>query len=89
MNIRPITCNSFKGIYLSNALAPGYQRDQAKEIMHDFVRTGLDMQYENEGKDILITPSPDDECEIELKFVPHSLSRILDDDYSRWNGRLY
>ena len=79
--------NNFKGIYLSNALAPGYQRNYAKEIRADFIKCGLDKKYESEGKDILIKPSPNSENEISIKFVPYSVSRILDDNYSRWNGR--
>ena len=89
MNILPISTGSFKGVYLSNALAPGYQRDKAKQIKDDFVKCGLDMKYEKDGQDILIEPGLNNEQEISIKFVPTSISRVLDDNYSRWNGRLY
>ena len=80
--------NNFKAVYLSNALAPGHQRDYAKEVRNDFIESGLDVKYENSRKDVLIKPGESDD-EIKLEFVPYSVERILDDDYSRWNGRLY
>jgi len=87
MRISNLSNINFKGIYLSNALAPGYQRERAKEIRDDFIKNGLDLKYESDGQDILIDPSPDNENEICMRFIPYSVKRILDDDYSRWNGR--
>ena len=89
MNISKIAGSTFKGIYLSNALAPGRQREKAKQIKDDFMRNKLDVKYEENGKDILIDPALDSEDGIDVKFVPYSINRILDDDYSRWCGRIY
>ena len=85
MKITPVR-NYFKGIYLSNALAPGIQRNKAKEIRDEFLAARLSEYYEQKGQDILIKPGKYDA--VEISFVPYRIDRILNDDYTRWNGRL-
>lgn len=88
MKISPVNFN-FKGVYLSNSLVAGPQREYAKQLRDDFVRTGLDMEYEGKGQDILIKPCGQGTNGVTIEFVNFDSRRILDDEFERWNGRLY
>ena len=77
---------SFNGVYVSNSFPPGKTRDDAIQIRREFVSSGLSDYYERQGQDILINPSRKNNT-LEIKFVPYRIDRILDDNYSRWNGR--
>ncbi len=85
MKLSPIK-NNFRGIYLSNSLAPGKQRNRAKQIQRELIQGGLSEYYENHGKDILITPAKYNGVRVD--FVPYRIDRILDDNFSRWSGKI-
>ena len=85
MNISRISSQDFKGVYLSNSLAPGKQRDLGKQIRGLLNSSGIADSYEKENKDILIEEGPKNGVSIVL--AKHDTKRILDDNYSRWNGR--
>ena len=87
MNIQSVSGCNFKGIYVSNALNPGTQRELGKEIKNFLVDSGICDKYEKNGKDFLITKHNDDGITLHVK--PINWKRVLDDNYTRWNGKLY
>lgn len=87
MNINSISNNNFKGIYISNSLNPGFQRELANSIYNHLLNSGLGDKFEKEGSDILLTKANNNGVSVILK--PHDIKRILDDDYTRWSGRIF
>ncbi len=85
MNISKISSNNFNGVYLSNSLAPGKQRELGETIRSLFISSGLSDIYEASNKDILIDRAKNKSVQVSLSR--HQVKRILDDNYSRWNGR--
>ena len=85
MKISQISQQNFNGVYLSNRLAPGTQRDLGKEVRDLLNKSGLSDEYAKNNKDILIKKGPKDGISILVK--PLKIKRILDDEYSRWQGR--
>ncbi len=85
MNISRISNCSFKGVYLSNGLDFGKQYELGKQIRDLLNSSGLSDTYEKENKDILIDPGQ--KKGVNISLVKHDIKRVLDDDYSRWNGR--
>ena len=85
MKISQISNQNFSGVYLSNRLAPGTQRYLGKEIRDFLNKSGIANEYEKDNKDILIKKGPKNG--ISIVTSPLNLKRILDDEYSRWNGR--
>ena len=85
MKISKISSQNFKGVYLSNSLEPGKQRELGKQMRDALNSSGMAYDYEKENKDILIKKGPNNGIKIVL--VKHDIKRLLDDDYSRWNGR--
>ena len=85
MQISKISNNAFYGVYLSNSLAPGKQRELGETIRSLFNSSGLTDIYESKNKDILIEKATRNA--VTVKIVPHKIKRILDDNYSRWSGR--
>lgn len=84
MNISKISSQNFKGVYLSNSLNPGKQRELGKQIKELLNSSGLAAAYEKENKDVLIKKGPNESVNIAL--AKHDIKRVLDDNYSRWNG---
>ena len=84
MNILKISPLNFKGVYLSNSLEPGEQRNLGKQIRNLLVSSGIADSYEKENKDILIKGSKNG---VNVVLTKHDIKRVLDDDYSRWNGK--
>ena len=85
MNISRVSNCSFKGVYLSNYLATGKQHDLGAKVRDVLNSSGVSAEYEKQNKDILIRKGPKDGISIVL--AKYDIKRILDDDYSRWNGR--
>ncbi len=85
MNLSRISNTSFKGVYLSTGLAPGKQYELGAEIRDLLNKSGMADTYEKKNKDILIEKAPHNG--ISIVITKKQLSRLLDDDYSRWNGR--
>ena len=85
MNISKIQCQNFKGVYLSNSLNPGKQRDLGKYVLNSLNLSGLSRELEKGNKDILIKKGPNNSVIVDTARL--DIKRVLDDDYSRWNGR--
>ena len=85
MNIPKISSLNFNGVYLSNNLAPGKQRELGKQMMEALNSSDMADTYERQGKDILINPAPDGG--IRVVTAKHTAKRLVNDNYSRWNGR--
>lgn len=85
MNISKISSINFNGVYLANNLNPGRQNNLGKQVRSLLNESKIPNSYEKEGKDILIKKGPNDG----ILVIPakHDIKRILDDNYSRWNGR--
>lgn len=86
MNVSKISGCSFKGVYLSNALEPGKQYDLGVKIRDFLNQSGIGDSYERKDKDILVKKGKNGG--INIVPVRYSIKRILDDNYSRWNGRI-
>ncbi|MBR6162805.1 hypothetical protein IKQ26_02775 [bacterium] len=85
MRITGISNVSFKGVYLSNYLEPGKQRELGKQVRDLLNKSGMAAEYEKQNKDILIEKGPKNGVSIVL--AKYDIKRILNDDYERWNGR--
>ena len=85
MNISKMSSPNFKGVYLSNSLT-GEQRALGKQIRNLINSSGLAYEYEKEEKDIFIKEGPQDS--INIATAPYNIKMLVDDRYSRWNGRL-
>lgn len=85
MKISQISQQNFKGVYLSNRLESGKQRDLGKAVRDLLNQSGLGDKYAKDNKDILIKRGP--KGGISIFIEPLKIKRILDDEYSRWNGR--
>ncbi len=85
MNISPVSGTSFKGVYLSNSLAPGKQHELGAELRDLINKSGMADTYEKKNKDILIEKAPHNG--VSIVITRKQLSRLLDDDYSRWSGK--
>lgn len=77
---------SFKGVYLANNLDFGHQYELGKKVREALVASGVADAYEkDDDKDMLIKKGPNGGVTVAL--VKNDIKRILDDNYSRWNGR--
>lgn len=77
---------SFKGVYLANNLDFGHQYELGKKVREALVASGVADAYEkDDDEDMLIKKGPNGGVTVALE--KHDIKRILDDDYSRWNGR--
>ena len=85
MNISAISSASFKGVYLSTGLNPGKQYELGAELRDLINRSGMGDTYAKKGKDILIDAAPRNG--VKIVVTKEQLSRMLDDNYQRWNGR--
>jgi hypothetical protein len=85
MKISGISNTSFKGVYLSTGLNPGKQYELGAELRDLLNKSGMSDTYEKKNKDILIEKAPHNG--VSIIITRKQLSRILDDNYSRWNGR--
>ncbi len=85
MKITGISNTNFKGVYLSTGLAPGKQYELGAQMRDLINKSGLSDTYEKKNKDILIKKAPKNG--VSIIVTTKRLSRLLDDNYSRWNGR--
>lgn len=85
MQISGVSNASFKGVYLSTGLAPGKQYKLGAELRDLINKSGMGDKYAKEGKDILIDAAPRNG--VKIVVTKEQLSRMLDDNYQRWNGR--
>ena len=86
MKINSIQSNNFKGVYISNSLNPGLQHELAKDLFQFLVKSGISDKFEHEGKDILLTKA--NEEGVSVVITPLKIQRLLDDNFTRWSGRL-
>ncbi len=86
MSVPSVSKCSFKGVYLANNLDFGHQFELGKKVRTALVSSGVADFYEKEeDKDMLIKKGPNGGVTVALE--KYDIKRILDDDYSRWNGR--
>ncbi|MBR2068825.1 MAG: hypothetical protein IJ877_03590 [Candidatus Gastranaerophilales bacterium] len=85
MKINSLSKINFKGVYLARNFEPNSQYTLACEIAKSLRESGESDKYEKQGKDLLVIPIDDNLVGVKVKKA--KISRLTDDNYSRWSGR--